>query len=67
MTVRALTRYGEPVLQRRTVDTATREDGGRLDTEDRAPIGTAEYPLNELQTLAATGRGMTAVVGIDKR
>ena len=63
--LRALTRYGEPVLNLRPVDIVIREDEDRIDPEDLAPIGAAETPLKELQTLGATGRGMTAVVAID--
>ncbi len=63
--LRVLTRYGEPVLHLRPVDIVIREDEDRIDPEDLEPIGAAERPLKELQTLAATGRGMTAVVAID--
>jgi hypothetical protein len=63
--LRALTRYGEPVLQLRPRDVVIREDEDRIDPEDLEPIGAAERPLKKLQTLATTGRGMTAVVAID--
>jgi len=52
--VRALTRYGEPVPNLRTVDFEVRQDGDPVDTDDLS-----------LATLEDSNRGITCVLAID--